>query len=87
MACLYEYEILFDLINENTKEQSVLTRREWAYNVMDAATQGILNAQRAAGSSSVEIKIAHIGPPQDLISQYAKVAQSEIERMLARIKS
>lgn len=79
---IYDYEVEFKLTNKNTKAVKMVTRREHAYNIQDALTQGMLHASAEHGSGSHDFELIRIGPPMDAIRETADAARKLVDMIM-----
>jgi hypothetical protein len=75
----YPYDVELKIENENTRESRLETRRVYAYNAMDAATQACMEASVDAGSAN--IRLIRIGPPlEDCIESLGEAITRELRK-------
>lgn len=72
------YEIELKVTNTNTREEKLVTRREYAYSAADAVQQAVLN--QSAVSGSADIRLVKIGPPAELVRATTAKMADELMR-------
>ena len=75
----YPYDVELVIANDNTKAVRMETRRVYAYNVVDAITQAVVEASALAGSG--DVKPVRVAPPlevcvTELLNAFVPGAQS-----------
>lgn len=70
--------------NNNTKEDKIHKRREWAYNPQDALMQASMHlvSEGVTGDQS----LIKIGPPSELVMAASAEQRKVIDDIMARLK-
>lgn len=82
------YEVELRVKQRATGEERLTTRTEHAYSVTDAAMQAVLNQAAAETPGTVDIVLAHIGPPTaDVLAATSNIAEALMRRDPSIVRS
>jgi hypothetical protein len=80
----YPYDVELRLVNPNTREERLVTRRVYAYTVYDAYMQAVFEV--SATGSSEEIKPVRVSPPIEcFVTDTLDAVAQMVERLKAKV--